>query len=191
MIMQPSNHKKTRTISSISLLILCLITLDGFVLNSANAQTNLVIDPGFEPPNPTTTPGEFQNGFVVVNVGATFGGPNNNAWTVVQAGGISGDVAITSTTEYTHSSYGKTYFNGNSGLQWLDLTGDTDNGARVGVQQVIPTVAGVEYQVGFYLGSNEGTIAASRTRSQRDITGHLHKQLAGNQHAVQRRRSRR
>jgi hypothetical protein len=55
---------------------------------------------------------------------------------------------------------GKTYFNANSGLQWLDLTGDTDNGAELGVQQVIPTVEGVEYQVSFYLGNYENSGAA-------------------------------
>ncbi len=140
--------------------ILLILLLAGSTVATTRAQTNLIVDGGFESSDPMTTPGEFQSGFIRENVGATFGGPNNNAWTVVQAGGISGDVAITSTTEYTTTSLGKTYYNANSGLQWLDLTGDTDNGAEVGVQQVIPTVAGVEYQVGFYLGSNEGAPAA-------------------------------
>ena len=58
------------------------------LLGGATAtRAQLVVDGGFEPPNPTTTPGLFQSGFVIRNVGDFFGGPSNNAWKVVQIGG--------------------------------------------------------------------------------------------------------
>ncbi len=117
---------------------------------------NLVVDGGFEPPNPTTTPNLLEGGYVGYFIGNSFGGPNNDAWTVVQLGGGFSDVAVTPTTEYANSSnspFPKTYFNGNSGLQWLDLTGDYDNGVKMGVQQTLATTLGGQYLLSFYVGS--------------------------------------
>jgi len=70
--------------------------------------SGLVVDGGFEPPNPTTTPNQLEGGYVSYLVGNSFGGPNNNAWTVVQLGGGYSDVAVTSTTEYANSPFPKT-----------------------------------------------------------------------------------
>jgi len=112
---------------------------------SANAA-NLIVDGGFENPI-VTTPGEYQSGYVSYNPGQTFGGSSGDAWTVVGAGN---DVTVTSNTEYTN---GPTYYNGHSGLQWLDLTGAYDNGAAVGVSQTVATTAGTKYTLSFYVGT--------------------------------------
>jgi len=62
-------------------------------------------------------------------------------------------VAIGSTTEFTNHPFAKTYFNANSGLQSLDLTGSMDNGVKMGVQQSVATQSGAQYQLSFYVGS--------------------------------------
>jgi len=115
-------------------------------------HAGLVVDGGFEPPNPTTTPNQLEGGYAAYFVGNSFGGPNNDAWTVVQIGGGYSDVAVTSTTEYANSPFPKTYYNANSGLQWLDLTGDYDNGVKLGVQQALATTPGGQYHLSFYVG---------------------------------------
>ena len=110
------------------------------------SAANLIVDGGFENPV-VTTPGEYQGGYVSYSPGQSFGGPGGNAWTVV---GASNDVSVTSNTEYTD---GPTYYNAQSGLQWLDLTGTNDNGAAVGVSQTVATTAGTTYALGFYVGT--------------------------------------
>jgi len=115
-------------------------------------RAGLVVDGGFEPPDPTTTPNQLEGGYAAYFVGNSFGGPNNDAWTVVQLGGGYSDVAVTSTTEYANSPFPKTFYNANSGLQWLDLTGDYDNGVKLGVQQALATTPGGQYHLSFYVG---------------------------------------
>jgi hypothetical protein len=110
-----------------------------------------VLDGGFETPA-TTTPNELNAGNVPETVGSSFGGPSNNAWTVVLKGTLSNNVAITSTSQYFMFGSTKEYYNANSGLQWLDLTGSGDNGAENGVQQTIATTPGQMYAVSFYVG---------------------------------------
>ena len=116
---------------------------------TAASAANLVVDGGFEQPV-VTTPNEFQSGFKSYNPGDSFGGPEDNTWTVVGSGN---DVALTSNTEYTGSAANPTYYNAHSGGQWLDLSGSADNGARVGVSQTVATTAGMTYSLGFWVGS--------------------------------------
>lgn len=114
---------------------------------AANAA-DLIVDGGFETPAVTTA--GYQSGFVDYAPGASFGGPSGTAWTVVGSGS---NVALTNTAEYTGSAGSPTYYNAHSGDQWLDLTGDQDNGARVGVSQSIATDIGTTYQLSFWVGS--------------------------------------
>ncbi len=106
----------------------------------------LIIDGGFENPI-VTTPGLFQSGFVSYAPGASFGGPGNNSWKVVGGGN---NITVTSDTEYTT---GPTYYNGHTGLQWIDLTGEFDNGSAVGIEQTVATIAGATYDLSFWVGS--------------------------------------
>ena len=127
-------------------------------LASSRVQGQLVVDGGFEPPNPTAT-GGLNTGFVNESFGTSFGGPNNNAWTVVQLGGSSAIVSLTSTTEYANSPQAFTYYNANSGSQFLDLTGPNDDGTQGGVQQVVATSALTQYVLSFYIGNRNSTSA--------------------------------
>jgi hypothetical protein len=108
--------------------------------------SELIVDGGFEQ-QIVTTPGLFQSGFVPYASGQHFGGPSNASWTVVGSGN---NIAVTSTTEFTS---GPTFYNGHSGLQWVDLSGEFDNGAAVGIQQIVTTVIGARYNLGFWVGS--------------------------------------
>ena len=116
------------------------------VAGGASAAPNLIVDGGFETPA-STTPDQFQSGYVSYNPGQSFGGPGGDAWTVIGSGN---DVTLTSTTEYTN---GPTYYNGHSGLQWLDLTGAYDNGSAVGVAQTVSTTANAKYTLSFWVGT--------------------------------------
>ena len=70
-------------------LILAALSLVAMSPTITHAAFDLIVDGGFEPPNPTATPNECQSGFVSELVGESFGGPNNNARKVVQIGGDS------------------------------------------------------------------------------------------------------
>jgi PEP-CTERM motif len=137
-------------------LVATVVTLFalGITTKSARAQ-NLVVDGGFEI-DPTTIPNSSNfsgDGYAVRNVGQTFGGLGQNAWTVVQQGIGTVDVAVTSSTQYIGGFLPKTYYNGAFGAQWLDLSGGFDNGLKVGVQQSIATTPGTQYELNFYMGS--------------------------------------
>ena len=107
-------------------------------------------DGGFEPTSAADTATGGQDfGADVFTVGSTFG---NGAWTVVQIGSLSGNVAVTSTNQFSPTSPPR-YYNSNSGSQWLDLTGSLDNGALVGVQQSVATTSGTQYALSFFVGN--------------------------------------
>jgi hypothetical protein len=115
----------------------------------STALADLLVDGGFDDPV-VTTPNLFQSGFVIYNIGQSFGGPSNNAWTVVTRNNAPGNVALTPTSEYTGSGT-KIYFNAHSGPQHLDLTGSQDNGAPLGVAQTFATTPGATYSVSLQL----------------------------------------
>jgi len=133
---------------ALNMRILAISSLAALVLATTGAANaaELIVDGGFEQPI-VTTPGLFQSGYVPYNPGDTFGGPGDNSWKVVGAGN---NIAVTSTTEFTN---GPTFYNGHSGLQWIDLTGAFDNGASVGIEQSISTLVGTQYNLSFWLGT--------------------------------------
>ena len=106
-------------------------------MTAASAQ-NLIVDGDFEKP--------ALNQATFYQPGATFGGPSGTAWTVT-GGGSNVGVALSSTP--TGSG---TVYNGNSGNQWLDLTGNNDNGSAVGIRQSVATVVGQAYSLTFFVG---------------------------------------
>ena len=106
---------------------------------------SLVTDGGFE--LPVVGPGGVDSGYENFFVGQSI----DSVWTVV--GASTGDVSVFPGTET--SAAGGT-FDVLEGLQALDLTGDTDNGAAIGVEQVIPTTAGSRYTLAFYVGNFTG-----------------------------------
>ncbi len=117
---------------------LSLVGLFGLFASSLEAG---IIDGGFE--QPVVGPGGFRSGFQLFGVGSTFG----SAWTV--AGSPSGNVAIVPSAQ---TDTGGITFVPQEGSQSLDLTGNTDNGAAIGVLQSFATISGAQYTLSFYLG---------------------------------------
>jgi hypothetical protein len=109
---------------------------------SSVAHADLIADGGFE--QPIVGPGGFNSGFQAFGVGQTIG----SAWLVVGSG--AGNVAVVPGTETSSSPLVTLAPHG--GSQSLDLTGDTDNGAATGVEQVITTTPGTEYTLSFWVG---------------------------------------
>lgn len=130
--------KSTRT-TKLKTTCLALLTAIAF-----GAHANLVVDGDFE--QPVTGPGGFNSGYTAFGSGATFGG----AWLVIGSGN---NVAVTPSSEYTTIGGPLIYFVSHGGTQSLDLTGEFDNGAAMGVQQTIPTVAGQTYSLSFWVGA--------------------------------------
>lgn len=98
------------------------------------AHANLIVNGTFE--DPLLTPGTFQ----LFTLGSGIGAGAN--WTVI---GAPGDVAVVSTT------YHAPVFPAQEQLNWLDLTGAS--ATVTGVQQVVPTVLGVTYDLSFWVGN--------------------------------------
>jgi hypothetical protein len=109
------------------------------------SAANLVVDGGFE--NPITGPGGVNSGYTDFASGSAIG----TAWKVV--GSELGRVAIYPNTETLN---GTVSYNVVEGSQALDLTGDMDNGAFIGVEQIIATTPGSAYALSFYVGSTLG-----------------------------------
>jgi hypothetical protein len=119
------------------------ITLLGLALSGSLANAaELITDGGFE--SPVVGPGGLNSGYQSFVAGQTFGG----AWTVI--GSAFGNVAIVPHDETGPNGVMYTSALGN---QSLDLTGSTDNGAQVGVEQSITTTPGQQYSLSFYLGN--------------------------------------
>jgi hypothetical protein len=116
-----------------------------FQLSAHATVVNLINDGGFE--LPVTGPGGFNSGYLAFEVGSTFGG----AWTVI--GSPANNVALTPSTEYTHTIGPIITFVSQEGSQSLDLSGEWDNGAPTGVQQSFPTISGQVYSLSFYVGA--------------------------------------
>ena len=112
-----------------------------FGLFASSLEAGPIIDGGFE--QPVVGPGGFRSGFQLFGVGSTFG----SAWTV--AGSPSGNVAIVPSAQ---TDTGGITFVPEEGSQSLDLTGNTDNGAAIGVLQSFATISGARYTLSFYLG---------------------------------------
>ncbi len=112
-----------------------------FGLFPSSLEAGPIIDGGFE--QPVVGPGGFRSGFQLFGVGSTFG----SAWTV--AGSPSGNVAIVPSAQ---TDTGGITFVPEEGSQSLDLTGNTDNGAAIGVLQSFATISGARYTLSFYLG---------------------------------------
>ncbi len=103
------------------------------------ARANLITNPSFE--MPVVTPGSFEN--------FLSGSSAIPGWTVT--GPDDTDVSIVSTT----FSQGGVSFQAFDGTQWLDLTGDGSNSTE-GVEQTVPTIAGMNYVLTFYIGNTTG-----------------------------------
>ena len=115
------------------------------VVSGARAQ-NLIVDGSFE--DPALPPGGFNSGFQAFGVGSTFG--PGGAWTVV--GSSAGNVAVTPDTEFTDFGLGTVNFPAEDQHQWMDLTGNTDNGAVTGIAQSFATTPGALYSLSYWVG---------------------------------------
>lgn len=108
------------------LLLLCMLALPSFA--------NLITNGDFE------TPIVPVGGFLNYPTGSTL----ITGWTVVgrQASIVSGSFVSNGAT-----------FPAQNGVQWLDLTGDLSNALGEGVEQSVPTIAGHNYQLVYYVGN--------------------------------------
>ena len=122
---------------------LCYIAVQASLLTFCGtlAHANLIVNGTFE--DPLLTPGTFQ----LFTLGSGIGAGAN--WTVI---GAPGDVAVVSTT------YQAPTFPAQEQLNWLDLTGAS--ATPTGIQQVIPTDAGVSYVLSFWVG-NQNSVGVS------------------------------
>ena len=96
-------------------------------------SANLIRNGGFE--KPVVGDGSF----LLFNVNSSFTG-----WSVV---GSTGNIGLVS----THFIEGGYTFPARSGLQWVDLTGNTNTSA--GVQQTVATTPGQKYLLRFFVGN--------------------------------------
>lgn len=114
--------------------LVCLVAA-----SSVQAQVNLVVNGSFEDP-------VIPAGGTVTYVG---GSTAITGWTVV---GV--DSSLVSTT-FMQSGI---TFQAQDGQQWLDAAGFRSNSMTSGVQQVVPTAAGLLYALTFHVGSaRDGT----------------------------------
>ncbi len=88
----------------------------------------------------------------------TFGQTIDSAWIVVGLPGA-GNINIYPSTE---TLYGSVKYNVPDGSQALDVTGDVDNGAALGVEQTINTTPGTTYDLSFEVGSTLGQPAIGK-----------------------------
>jgi hypothetical protein len=109
------------------------------LLATGPANSQLITNGSFE--TPTVPIGSFTN-FTVGTAALT-------GWNVIGPAGT--NVSIVSTS----FSQGGVAFEAESGVQWLDLTGNGSNSTE-GVSQTIATTAGDKYQLSFYVGNTTG-----------------------------------
>jgi hypothetical protein len=106
-------------------------------IGDEDVLANPIVNGGFERP---VVPGGTLRTF-------SPGGTNIQPWRVIGSG--CGNVAVVSRT-YTR---GGIRFAAQAGNQYLDLTGNTNNGCPTGVQQSVSTTAGNTYELTFWVGN--------------------------------------
>jgi hypothetical protein len=112
------------------------LTLSAIAAMPAAAGSNLIRNGSFE------TPAAPDGGGLFYSPGQSFKG-----WQVI--GDPKGNVGVDSGDDV----YCNHNFPARKGIQWLDLTGNTDNGAATGVQQSIETKPGSTYSLTLYVGN--------------------------------------
>jgi hypothetical protein len=122
-----------------------LVILCGAAM-SLSAHANQIGNGGFE--TPVTGPGGLNSGYTALGAGSTIG-----PWSVVGPSGSFNHVALVPSTEYSTAGGPSIYFLSQEGSQSLDLTGEWDNGAAMGVQQSFSTTPGQTYSLSFYVGA--------------------------------------
>lgn len=128
-----------------ALFLISALSILGVSVNAADVN-NLIADGSFE--QPVTGPGGPDSGYMTFTVGQTIA----SAWTVVGPSGA-GNINIYPSTETLN---GSVQYNVPDGSQALDLTGDVDNGAPIGVEQKVNTTPGTTYDLSFEVGSTLG-----------------------------------
>jgi hypothetical protein len=103
-----------------------------------DARADLIIDGGFE------NPGVPVGGNITYSVGETI----DSVWTVI--GSPLGNISVLS--EFQNAGPNLMY-TAHTGVQEIDLTGGTDNGAATGLEQTISTVTGFQYTLDFWVGN--------------------------------------
>jgi len=116
--------------------VLVAFTLSAIASAPAVAGGNLIKNGSFESP---TVP---DGGGLFFSPGQSF-----KDWQVI--GDSKGNVGVDSGNDV----YCDHDFPAKKGIQWLDLTGNTDNGAATGVQQSIKTTPGSTYLLSLYVGN--------------------------------------
>jgi hypothetical protein len=116
--------------------VLAVLSLSAVSAMPAVAAGNLIKNGSFESPIVTEGGGEF------FSPGQSF-----KDWQVT--GDANGDVGLDSGDDV----YGDHDFPAKRGKQWLDLIGNTDNGAATGVQQTIKTTPGATYSLSLFVGN--------------------------------------
>jgi hypothetical protein len=114
----------------------------GFILcttwTSVSSAANLVVNGGFE--TPVLAGGVSQ----LFTPGQAIG-----AWTVIGNAGT--NVTITQNA-YSESFNNVSQFNAEEGLNSLDITGASNQGSSAGVEQLVATIAGQQYQLSLWVG---------------------------------------
>ena len=119
-----------------NLIIRRIVVLSLFCICAAAGEgANLIRNNGFEKPRVA------DGGFLLFAQGSSF-----TNWFVIRAGAF-GNVGIFS-TDYSESGF---TFPAQSGVQWLDLTGNTNT--VCGVEQRVATTPGQEYRLRFFVGN--------------------------------------
>ncbi|MGO9107622.1 MAG: PEP-CTERM sorting domain-containing protein [Thermoguttaceae bacterium] len=108
-------------------------------MSSERVQAGLISDGGFE--DPVLSPGAVSQ----FTPGQSIGG----AWTVLGNQGT--NVNLVQTT-YSEPLNNVTAFNAEEGLNSVDLTGTTNQGPSVGIEQSVATTAGQQYALSFFVG---------------------------------------
>lgn len=119
-----------------SIRVLAFAALFGLLVSSP-ARAVLLTNGDFE--TPTVPVGDFTN-FAAGSAGIT-------GWTVVGNAGT--DVSIVSGT-FTQNGFS---FPAESGVQWVDLTGDGSNSDTEGVEQTVATTPSTDYSLSFWVGN--------------------------------------
>lgn len=118
-----------------------LIVVCTFSMVAGVARGNLIGNGSFETETPAVSAGSFQN-FATGSTGIS-------GWTVT---GPTGTAVSPVSTTFVQNGV---TFEAQSGIIWLDLTGDGSNSSE-GITQSVTTVAGTSYALTFFIGNTTG-----------------------------------
>jgi hypothetical protein len=136
---------KTRITGSLSTLSASLI-LAGFLASVSSPASAQIVDGSFETPVISGLIQEYTEG------------SNFGAWLVLGNPATAINVV---NTNYSEPAEGMIAFNAEDGNQFVDLTGPSNEGTSLGVQQTVTTTGGQQYALTFYVGKADSDNGSS------------------------------